>query len=348
MILHPAWAGELCLPQFCCTGTNAVLSLACFGQATQNLWVPVRRKAQVRRERGRQCLEYRAMVGGRRRTHLHLCTLLCAAWVLALLLDADNSSSTFTVTTAFRPQLNPERSQAPPFAGSTEAFNAYKERALPRCVLRSLMPYVGAGMVAATIQATLSEVEVFFKNSHDITLKVVLLSFRATLIANLLKFPFFEAIFAAATTQASPFAGGMLAGGIFATVTLPISNLLYRRSMKLPVRWSKLYEAYLPTLLRDMTYGILRSYLSPPLAVDVRPSVLFVIVFLACMGSSPFNQWRSFLLQHHSEKQPLMVYFKPKNYIGISVWAALRQGMSVGLGYVLAPALVRCLLSRGS
>jgi len=287
------------------------------------------------------------MVAGRRRAYIHLRTLCCAAWVLALLLDVGNSSSTFAVTTAFRPQLNPERSQAPSFAGSREAFNAYKEPALPHYVLRSLMPYVGAGMVAATIQATLSEVEVFFKNSHDITLKVVLLSFQATLIANFLKFPFFEAIFAATTTQASPFVGGMLAGGIFATVTLPISNFLYRRSMKLPVRWSKLYEAYLPTLLRDMTYGILRSYLSPTLAVDVRPSVLFAVVFLACLGSSPFNQWRSFLLQHHSEKQPLRVYFKPKNYIGISLWAALRQGMSVGLGYVLAPALMSCLLSRG-
>ena len=35
------------------------------------------------------------MVAGRRRAYIHLRTLCCAAWVLALLLDVGNSSSTF-------------------------------------------------------------------------------------------------------------------------------------------------------------------------------------------------------------------------------------------------------------
>ena len=209
-----------------------------------------------------------------------------------------------------------------------------------------------SGIHLQALQAALSEVEVFLKNPHEVTPKVVLLSFRVTLIANLLKFPFFEALFAMVTAQiASPLLGGALSGAIFATVTLPLSNLLYRRSMKLQVLWSKLYEAYLPTLLRDVAYGILRSYATPYAialcgARSATPAVVFAAVFLACLGSSPFNQWRSFLLQHHSEKQPIQVYFKPGNYVGLAFGAAFRQGVSVGLGYLWTPAVLS-LLARG-
>ncbi|CAE7724647.1 rsmF [Symbiodinium pilosum] len=188
--------------------------------------------------------------------------------------------------------MQAEWSQAPPFAGRAQApFNGLKEPELPKSVLRSMMTYVGAGMVSATVQATLTETEVVFKNSHEVNPKVVLLSFRAALIANLLKFPFFEVLFASLTAQAaSPLFGGMLAGAIFATVTLPMSNFLYRWSMKLPVRWGKLYEAYLPTLLRDVAYGLIRSYVTPYAmslnsAHALDPKVVVAAVFLACLGT---------------------------------------------------------------
>merc|ERR1719215_261101 len=123
--------------------------------------------------------------------------------------------------------------------------------------------------------------------------------FKTTISTNFLKFPFFEAINAVcAALPIPPSVRGIFTGFVFTTATLPVTNFRYRQSMQLPVNWGNIYEAYLPTVVRDMVYGILRNYFTIfTLAANknwsaVSPQVLFIVVIAGCLGSAPFNEWR--------------------------------------------------------
>ena len=83
---------------------------------------------------------------------------------------------------------------------------------------------------------------------NDVSLAMMIDFFKTTLATNFLKFPFFEAI----------------------NATLPVTNYRYRKSMQLEVNWANIYEAYLPTVIRDIAYGIVRNYSTLFLA-SVRP-----------------------------------------------------------------------------
>merc|ERR1719359_833739 len=53
---------------------------------------------------------------------------------------------------------------------------------------------------------------------------------------------------------------GTVTGVIFTSATLPITNFRFRQSMNLPIGgFSGLYQAYLPTVGRDVVYGIARN-----------------------------------------------------------------------------------------
>eukprot|EP00972_Heterocapsa_arctica_P072808 10749563-Heterocapsa_arctica.AAC.1 len=61
------------------------------------------------------------------------------------------------------------------------------------------------------------------------------------------------------------------------------------------VNWANIYEAYFPTVIRDIAYGIVRNYstiwltmVKPEWAIT-SPQVLFIVVILGCLGSAPFN-----------------------------------------------------------
>merc|ERR1719387_689022 len=85
--------------------------------------------------------------------------------------------------------------------------------------------------------------------------------FKTTLTTNFLKFPFFEAINAfCALLPLNPSIRGIATGFVFTTATLPVTNFRYRKSMQLPVNWGNIYEAYIPTVIRDIVYGIARNY----------------------------------------------------------------------------------------
>merc|ERR1712107_606887 len=96
----------------------------------------------------------------------------------------------------------------------------------------------------------------------------------------------------------NPSIRGIFTGFVFTTATLPVTNFRYRKSMELPVNWSNIYEAYFPTVIRDIVYGIVRNYctiwtlaLAPGWKIT-DPQVLFIVVILGCFGSAPFNEWR--------------------------------------------------------
>ncbi|CAE8602616.1 unnamed protein product, partial [Polarella glacialis] len=96
---------------------------------------------------------------------------------------------------------------------------------------------------------------------RDVSPAMMLDFFKTTLITNFLKFPFFEAI--NALMGALPISGairGFITGLVFTTATLPVTNYRYRKSMQMEVNWSNIYEAYFPTVIRDIAYGIVRNY----------------------------------------------------------------------------------------
>ena len=127
---------------------------------------------------------------------------------------------------------------------------------------------MGAGAVASVIQAALSAVgepivnRVLVKRMKlmdaikDVSPAMMIDFFKTTLATNFLKFPFFEAINAfCAALPIPPTVRGFFTGFIFTTATLPVTNYRYRKSMQLEVNWANIYEAYLPTVIRDIAYG---------------------------------------------------------------------------------------------
>eukprot|EP00931_Biecheleriopsis_adriatica_P074569 TRINITY_DN485_c0_g1_i7.p1 TRINITY_DN485_c0_g1~~TRINITY_DN485_c0_g1_i7.p1 ORF type:complete len:338 (-),score=81.99 TRINITY_DN485_c0_g1_i7:60-1073(-) len=215
---------------------------------------------------------------------------------------------------------------------------------------------MGAGAVASVIQAALSAVgepivnRVLVKRMKimeavkDVSPAMMLDFFKTTLTTNFLKFPFFEAI--NAFCSCLPISGtvrGIITGMVFTTATLPVTNYRYRKSMQLEVNWGNLYEAYVPTVIRDIVYGIVRNYstmwcLSLNSAWKVQsPEVLFIVVILGCLGSAPFNEWRGFLLQSKGQELTFQDFFKPSNFIRSTSLGALKQGLALAVGYWCAP-----------
>eukprot|EP00929_Paragymnodinium_shiwhaense_P027693 TRINITY_DN161_c0_g1_i1.p1 TRINITY_DN161_c0_g1~~TRINITY_DN161_c0_g1_i1.p1 ORF type:complete len:338 (+),score=72.53 TRINITY_DN161_c0_g1_i1:82-1095(+) len=223
---------------------------------------------------------------------------------------------------------------------------------------------MGAGAVASVIQAALSAVgepivnRVLVKRMtirdaiNDVSLGQMLNFFKTTLSTNFLKFPFFEVITALCfCLPLPPAVRGIATGFVFTTLTLPVTNFRYRKSMELPVEWGNIYEAYLPTVIRDMVYGIARNYLTIytmmfyPALSSSSPALLFPVVIGACLISAPFNEWRGYLLQSKGKKLSFEEFFKPENFIRSTSLGAIKQGLALAIGYWCAPP-VRAFVSN--
>lgn len=158
--------------------------------------------------------------------------------------------------------------------------------------------------------------------------------------ANLLLLPVFEVINAAcACLSLQPWLRGLVAGIVFTSVTLPATNYRYRKSMGLSVTLGGLLDAGLPTLLRDMTYGIGRNYLtltvigSFPRWNMYSPELLLVTVIGGSLASAPFSEWRNLLLQKKGTTVPLLENFKFGAFISSSLLEAIKQGLALSIGY---------------
>mmetsp|Transcript_30754 Transcript_30754/g.95632 ORF Transcript_30754/g.95632 Transcript_30754/m.95632 type:complete len:342 (-) Transcript_30754:49-1074(-) len=219
---------------------------------------------------------------------------------------------------------------------------------------------MGAGAVASVIQAALSAVgepivnRVLVKRMkimdaiNDVSPKMMLNFFKTTLTTNFLKFPFFEAINAfCAAMPISPSVRGLFTGFVFTSATLPVTNYRYRKSMELPVNWGNIYEAYVPTVIRDIVYGIARNYCTIGLLKAVpqwtisSPQTLFIVVILGCLISAPFNEWRGYLLQSKGQELTFSEFFKPSNFVRSTSLGAIKQGLALAVGYWCAPPATR-------
>lgn len=120
--------------------------------------------------------------------------------------------------------------------------------------------------------------------------------FKTTLVTNLLQLPLFEAVLAMAhRLPLSAAMQGTCTGFLFATVTLPILNMRYRHSMQLELHVGNVFEAYVPTVCRDMVFGAVRSLATARLVSlggSTDALVLLLAVVAARLACTPFNAAR--------------------------------------------------------
>lgn len=250
-----------------------------------------------------------------------------------------------------------------PFAGE-ERVDRTAASAVEAGLGARVLEAVSAGAVAAVVQAMLSAVtepivnRVLVKRMKvadamaELTPAMIGTFFATTISTNLLKFPLFEAVsmFMHYLPNYSNIVRGIVVGFVFTTSTLPITNFRYRMSIQTPIEAMKpgvLYQAYLPTVVRDMVYAISRYALTAALLLKFTglsphsPVMLFSVVLGGCIISAPFNEIRGFLLQSAGKKMTFSEFFKPANFVRSTSLGALNQAIAVATGYWLTPIVAR-------
>merc|ERR1719480_35387 len=188
-----------------------------------------------------------------------------------------------------------------------------------------------AAMVAAVLSAIteplvnrlLVKRMTFAQAWSEITLSLVANFFLTTFPTNMLKFPAFEVInIVLSFTSLTGSVRGVVNGWLFCTVMLPVTNYRFRKSMGWEINPALLYQAYIPTVARDIVYGWARGFVGGVLGSAIAPESFFaksfvfgLTVFAACIISSPGNEWRGYTFQPKERKLPFSEYFKPINYV---------------------------------
>merc|ERR1712066_997264 len=105
-----------------------------------------------------------------------------------------------------------------------------------------------------------------------------------------------------------------------------------------------LYQAYEPTVARDIVYGWARGFVGGALNSALAPesafakaSVFGLVVLAACIISSPGNEWRGYTLQPKDRKLPFGEYFKPVNYMRSTGVGATIMGIALMVGMLVTP-----------
>merc|ERR1719413_226443 len=213
------------------------------------------------------------------------------------------------------------------------------------------------GATAATVAAVLSAVTepivnrllvkrmTFSQAYSEITFKLVSNFFLTTFPTNMLKFPVFEIINMALTfTSLAGSVRGIVNGWLFCTIMLPVTNYRFRKSMGWEINPALLYQAYVPTVARDIIYGWARGIVGGALNSAFAPETAFgkaavfgLVVFAACIISSPGNEWRGYTLQPKDRKLPFGEYFKPVNYVRSTGVGATIMGIALSVGMLVTP-----------
>jgi len=165
---------------------------------------------------------------------------------------------------------------------------------------------------------------------------------------NFIKFPFFEVtnVLLTDVKDLSPTARGAVTGAIFCTLTLPITNYRFRKSLKLPIELQLLYQAYLPTVLRDIIYGTVRTLVNDEIKKR-HPTIYNTIsgkffatalaVLISCVVSAPANEVRAYTLQPKDKKKTVKDFFQPEKFIRSTsiggIIMAIAMGVSIHLSY---------------
>jgi len=216
------------------------------------------------------------------------------------------------------------------------------------------------GAVGAVVGATLSAVcepvvnEVLVKRKpvmlavSEHSLEKIIKFFSTTISTNLIKFPFFEVVSMIMNNITVPAAvRGTVTGVIFTSATLPITNYRFKKSMNLPVGGAlDLYQAYLPTVSRDVLYGIARNKMmawitaSNPLLMTTpagRAKAMFATVIFSCFLSAPGNEYRGFVLQPKGKEKPFFEFFDPIKTLRSTTIGGLIMATSLGAGAFATP-----------
>merc|ERR1719499_2477963 len=213
------------------------------------------------------------------------------------------------------------------------------------------------GMTAAMVAALLSAVcepvvnRLLVKRMtvseamKEITFTLIFNFFLTTFPTNMLKFPVFEMInMAFSFTSLSGSIRGVVNGFLFCTIMLPVTNYRFRKSMGWEINPALLYQAYVPTVARDIVYGWARGVVGAALSKGMSPdtplgkaSVFGIVVVAACIISSPGNEWRGYTLQPKDRKLPFAEYFKPVNYARSTGVGATIMGIALMVGMLVTP-----------
>eukprot|EP00929_Paragymnodinium_shiwhaense_P040781 TRINITY_DN2123_c0_g1_i1.p1 TRINITY_DN2123_c0_g1~~TRINITY_DN2123_c0_g1_i1.p1 ORF type:complete len:287 (-),score=67.92 TRINITY_DN2123_c0_g1_i1:309-1169(-) len=172
--------------------------------------------------------------------------------------------------------------------------------------------------------------------------------FQTTIATNFIKFPFFEVVNMIMNTLNIPAAlRGTATGIIFTSATLPITNYRFRQSMNLPMGGlAGLYQAYLPTVGRDVIYGIARNTMMGWLMAankDImktaggRFKAMFMTVLFSCVVSAPGNELRGFVLQPKGREKPFFEFFDPVKTIRSTTIGGIIMSTSLATGVACTP-----------
>jgi len=213
------------------------------------------------------------------------------------------------------------------------------------------------GAVAAVVAATLSAVTEPIVNKvlveriplsealQSLDAKSIVTYFGVTVSTNFIKFPFFEVtnVLMSDVKDLSPTARGAMTGAIFCTLTLPITNYRFRKSLNMPIELRLLYQAYLPTVLRDIIYGTVRTLVNDEIKKR-NPAIYNTIsgkffatalaVLISCLVSAPANEIRAYTLQPKDKKKTVKEFFQPEKFIRSTSIGGLIMAFAMGTGAV--------------
>lgn len=219
------------------------------------------------------------------------------------------------------------------------------------------------GAVGAVVAATLSAVSEPLVNKvlvermslsdalGELDSKKVFSFMKTTMATNFIKFPFFESTNVVMGNFDLPAeVRGSATGAVFCTLTLPITNYRFRQSMGMEIDFGSLYQAYLPTVFRDILYGIVRNKVQP--AMIARDPVFaqtdagrfmntFVTIIAAAVLSAPGNELRGFCLQPPAKAKPFGEFFQPSKFVRSTSIGALIMAISLSIGSVVTPRAER-------
>lgn len=177
--------------------------------------------------------------------------------------------------------------------------------------------------------------------------KKILSFLRTTLATNFIKFPFFESTNVIMSgVDLPPAVRGSATGAVFCTLTLPITNYRFRKSMNMPIDFAALYQAYIPTVCRDILYGLVRNEVQPRMIArdpafaktDAGRFInTFVTIIAAAVLSAPGNEWRGYTLQRPDKKKPFNEFFQPEKFVRSTSVGALIMAISLSIGSIVTP-----------
>jgi hypothetical protein len=219
--------------------------------------------------------------------------------------------------------------------------------------------FVGASLSAVT-EPVVNEVLVKRKpvmvaiSEHS--LEKIIKFFQTTVSTNFIKFPFFEVVNMIMNSFSVPATvRGTVTGMVFTTATLPITNYRFRKSMGWPIGGAgDLYQAYLPTVGRDVIYGIARNKMmawvlaaNPNLMSSPagRGKAMFATVIFSCVVSAPGNEYRGYVLQPKDKRKPFFEFFDPVKTARSTTIGGLIMATSLGVGAFSTP-FVEAFVSR--